>query len=426
MPTISHIQLPSGNIYEIKDEYARQLLAGGLQFTVCYDGTSTPVIANIPSGISVEYNNTTYTGTKEASTAEPLHFYLVKDVNNVYSEYVAIRSGEGTELDPYTYSWEKLGDTSLDLSDLGTLAYRSNVVLNKGTGDNVLGESTTFTNASSSVSFAAHTTDKVLGSDATFTTSVTPTTTNIKATASGTAVSTTDSDSFVKSYPGTTSKLATTSITGTNGTDSATLVSNKVSKKLATTSVPNVTAAGSASTWSFTMGTGNNNETLVISGSNSVAPTLGTAITAATGSLVATSETTNVGGEVVSSFSTSDKTLAKVASSSTTVATGSLDNNGSGDSVMTGLGTAVTGKAIGSVSVSAQPTIALSTGATSGTGVISVATGITSATTTTNSKDEVTVITELGAATAGAQTITVGTNDKVKVAKYNDLSVTVS
>lgn len=116
-----------------------------------------------------------------------------------------------------------MGSQEIDLSGLGALAYKDNVSLSKGDGDQVLGEDTTFTAASSSVSFATHTTDKVLGSDATFTTTVTPTTTNVKATASGTAVGADGTDTFVKSYPGATSKLATTT-------------------------VPNVTNAGSAST----------------------------------------------------------------------------------------------------------------------------------------------------------------------------------
>ena len=119
--------------------------------------------------------------------------------------------------------------------------------MNTGSGDVVLGEATTFTNASSSVSFSGGSTD-----------------------------------TFVKSYPGATSKLATTT-------------------------VPNVTSAGSASTWSFAMGTGTDAETLIISGGNGSAPTLGTA---------------------------------------KTVATGSLASNGGGDSVMTGLGTATTASAV--------------------------------------------------------------------------------
>lgn len=304
MAEISKIKLPSGNVYDIKDETARNLIAGGITYSVAWDGNSVPTVANIPAGVVVTYNGTNYTGTKAASSAEPGTFYLVKTRtgNNAYDEYVVANN-----------TWEKLGSKDVDLSGLGELAYHDTVSLVKGNGDNVL------------------------GSDATFTTTVTPTTTNIKATASGAAVGS-NTDTFVKSYPGATSKLATTS-------------------------VPNVTNVGSASTWGFAMGTGNDSETLIISGANGTAPTLGTAITAATGSLAA---------------------------------------NGGGDTVMTGLGTASTGTAVTSVSVSAQPTIALSTGATAGNGVISVATGITSASTVASNKDE------------------------VKVAKYADLGVEVS
>lgn len=58
-----------------------------------------------------------------------------------------------------------------------------------------------------------------------------------------------------------------------------------VNSKLVTTSVPNVTSIGSASTWNFSMGTGNDIHTLIITGNNSTTPTLGTSITVATGSL---------------------------------------------------------------------------------------------------------------------------------------------
>ena len=380
MADISRIQMPSGNVYEIKDAVARQAIAGGVSFIIAWNGNSTPVVSDIPAGVVVRYNGTDYTGTLSADSSQAGAFYLVASsdtVQNVYSEYVAIgTTGSKT--------WEKLGDTTIDLSDLGALAYKDSVTLNKGTGDNVLGEATTFTNGTSSVTFGAHTTDKVLGSDATFTTTVTPATTNIKATASGTAVAADGTDTFVKSYPGATSKLATTTVPNVTGNTDVT--------------IPNVTSAGSASTWSFSMGTGADAETLIISGANGSAPTLGTALSA------------------------SKVTLGTAK----TVATGSLSASGGGGTVMTGLGTATTASALTGVQITSQPTIALSTGATAGTGVISVATGITSATTTTNSKDEVTAITALGTATAAAQTITVGNNDTVKVAKYDDLSVSVS
>ena len=360
MADISKIKMPSGNTYDIKDAVARQAIAGGMSKIIAWNGSSTPVVANIPAGVTVTYNETDYTGTLAAADADVTGFYFVYSstqvgATDIFDEYTVVTSGN-------TKSWEKIGDTSLDLSSLGDLAYKdsASVTFSGGTTADVIGASSTFTvtqptisvtptttnikatasgaavgadgTASAVTGYASPTTDKVLGSDATFTTSVTPTTTNIKATASGTAVGASGTDTFVKSYPGATSKLATTS-------------------------VPNVTAAGSASTWSFAMGTGDDAETLIISGANGSAPTLGTAITVATGSLAA---------------------------------------NGGGDSVMTGLGTASTGSAVTGVAVTSQPTIALATGATAGTGVISVATGITSATTITNSKDEVTALTGLG------------------------------
>lgn len=363
MPDISKITLPSGHTYDIKDATARQLIAAGVSFIVAWNGSSTPVPANIPAGVVVTYNGTEYTGTLAATAAQAGAFYLVKSSTqkgtlDVYDEYAVITTGS-------TKGWEKLGDTQLDLSDLGALAYKDNVTLNKGaSGTNVIGVGTIFWGEDSSVSFSGQTTDKCLGSDATFTTTVTPTTTNIKATASGVAVGANGTDTFVKSYPGATSKLATTT-------------------------VPNVTSAGSASTWSFAMGTGTDAETLIISGGNGSAPTLGTA---------------------------------------KTVATGSLSSTGGGGTVMTGLGTATTASALTGVKVTSQPTVALATGATAGTGVISVATGITSATTSVNSKDEVTAITNIGTGTAAGQEITYSDGDtvSVSVAKYDDLSITTS
>jgi len=82
---ISKITLPVGNetvTYNFRDEYAQQKLAGGLQFVVCWDGEE-PVVANIPAGVVVKYQGENYTGTKAASSAEPLTFYLVKSATQV-------------------------------------------------------------------------------------------------------------------------------------------------------------------------------------------------------------------------------------------------------------------------------------------------------------------------------------------------------
>lgn len=412
---ISKIKLPNGTTYDLRDQGARDLIAGGFQYIVAWAGTTTPVVANIPAGVVVTYNSTDYTGTLAASSSTCGKFYLVKSstqkgTKDYYDEYITVSDGS-------TYSWEKLGDTQ---ANFGALAEKNSVTLSKGNGANVLGanatfkaasssvsfaahttdkalgEATTFTNASSSVSFASHTTDKVLGKDTTFnvtqpTLSVSTSNTNVKATASGAAVGVKSSDTFVKSYPGATSKLVTTS-------------------------VPNVTSVGSASNWSFGLGSGDDADTLIISGGNGSAPTLGASITAATGALA---------------------------------------NDGAGSSVMTGLGTPTTASAATAVEVTAQPTISLATGAAAGTGVVSLATGISSATASgaavsANANDNVDAITALGAGTAAAQQITVGTNDKIdaitalgagtaaaqaisidsadskKIALYADLDVVVS
>ena len=396
MADISKITLPSGNTYEIKDAVARQMISGGVSFIVAWDGTGTADATKVPKGV----NAGGVTGTLEAADAQSGAFYLVKssttpssETLDVYDEYVVVGSA--------TKSWEKIGDTQLNLTDVVT-----GVSLTKQT-DVVLGEATTFTSSTPTIT-------------------VTPTTTNIKATASGTAVGANGTaaaitgfgahttDTFVKSVSAETNKnLVTTTITGTNGTESVSKVTKSTSK-LVTTTVPNVTSAGTASTWDFTMGSGNNAETLIISGANSTAPTLGTAKTVATGSV----SSSGTGSDVLSGLTITDKDVAKVASSATTVATGATSTTGTGDAVVTGvtigssaaaitaLGTPTTSNVLTGVKVTSQPTIALATGATAGTGVISVATGITSATST-------------------QPTITVGTNDEVTVLKSTtDVSVT--
>ena len=384
MAEISKIQLPSGNSYDIKDQGARDLIAS-LQGGVYFLGKTTTALSDGATTNPIQIDG--QTGTTTAVNGNIV----------VYGNAEFIFNGT---------KWIEFGDTS----SLGALAYKSTVTLNKGAaGDNVLGEATTFTAAASAVSFSGGSTDKVLGSDATFTTTVTPSTTNIKATASGTTVGANGTaaaitgfgahttDTFVKSVTAETNKkLVTTTVPNVTGNTNV--------------SIPNVTSVGSASTWGFAMGTGDSAETLIISGANGTAPTLGTALSA------------------------SKVTLGTAK----TVATGAATTSGTGAAVVTGvtigdsaaaitaLGTPTTSNCLTGVKVTAQPTVALATGAASATGVVQVATGITSAATVVDNADPVTAITGLGTATAAAQTITVGTNDKVKVAKYDDLSVSAS
>ena len=340
MADISKITLPSGNTYEIKDAVARQMISGGVSFIVAWDGTGTPVAANLPKGVVAGG----VTGTLEAADAQAGAFYLVKssttpsaEALDIYDEYVVVGSA--------TKSWEKIGDTQLNLTDVVT-----GVSLTKQT-DVVLGEATTFS-----------------ATDPTIT--VTPSTTYIKGTASGanTAWNSKDSKTVVTGYANTTSDTFVKS------------VSAETNKNLVTTTVPNVTNAGSASTWSFTMGSGDAAETLIINGANSVAPTLGTAKTVATGA----TSTSGTGAAVVTGVTVGDSATA-----------------------LTGLGSPSTASVIGASSTFTitQPTVAIATDSSSGTGKVQVATGISSA-------------------SASGTGITVGTNDKITVLKSNtDISV---
>lgn len=323
MPDISKVKLPSGNVYDIKDAYARELIAGGITFSVAWDGNSEPVVANIPQGVIVEYNGAAYTGTKLASSGNPGTFYLVKSGHGVnsYDEYV-----------PANGSWEKLGTQEVDLSGLGELAYKN--VINSYT-------------------------DRVLGEDTTFSATVTPTTTNIKATASGTAVGANGTANAITGFGAHSTQTFVKSVTA------------ETSNKLVTTTVPNVTSAGSASTWNFAMGTGSDSETLIITGANGSAPTLGTAKTVATGAVASN----GAGSAVVTGVTIGESAAA-----------------------ITALGTPTTSACLTGVKVTSQPTIALATGATAGTGVVSVATGISSATVTKGTNDIVDAVIDVEAA----------------------------
>ena len=273
MAEISKITLPSGNTYEIKDATARQMISGGVSFIVAWNGTDTPVAANIPKGVKAG----SVTGTLEAADAQAGAFYLVKssttpssETLDVYEEYAVVGSA--------TKTWEKLGDTQLNLTDVVT-----GVELTKQT-DVVLGEATTFTNGSSSVSFTGGTTDTFVKS-----------------------VSVTKGD-----------KLVTTTVPNVTGNTSVS--ASKING--------NTSATANKSTWSFTMGSGDAAETLVIGGGNgsdvTATNTTYTDVTASnttlgTAKTVATGETSSTG---TGSAVVSDVTVGSSASAVTSVGTG--------------------------------------------------------------------------------------------------------
>lgn len=429
-PIIDRITLPSGNTYYIADREIRdvvdtlsQAIAGGVAYIIAWDGSAAPVVANIPAGVVVTYNGTSYTGTLAANSAQVGAFYLVKSTTQAggaldkYDEYVPVgETGSKT--------WEKIGDTQIDLSNVVT-----GVSLTKQT-DTVIGTDATFKITQPTITLATDTTsgtgkvqvvtgitsasasgDSVtaltgLGTPSTDTflkgvkvttqptitltanssTSTgrityvqsqgTATTTKLSASASGGAVSasgdsvtaitglgTPSTQSAVKSVTPTTKKLATTTVTGVSGSTTPSVIQGRTSQ---------TTATGSGTT-----STTNTDWLKGVSVSNGVL-TIGAATLA-----TQTTYSANAPGTI---------TVPTAASSATTVATGSTTTSGSGADVVTDVSVgdtfnAVTGYAspstdtvLGTASTFSvtDPTITIASGTA---GDVTVATGIGAATT---------------------------------------------
>ena len=132
-PFISKVTLPDGRTFDLKDLEARdlisQLMNAGIKFTIAWDGESTPDVTKIPDGVVVEYQSTEYVGTLAPSAATAPFITLVferttgtaPDISKIYGEYVTVTEGSAA---PYTYWWEKLGNTGAVIDDLGNLAYK--------------------------------------------------------------------------------------------------------------------------------------------------------------------------------------------------------------------------------------------------------------------------------------------------------------
>ena len=134
---ISQVKLPGSNtIYHIKDSEARewieQLASAGIKFKVAWDGSSTPDVTKIPLGVTVTYQSTDYVGTLVASadTAPFIQLVCEKILNpgtalerKIFGEYITVTEGSGESGDPFTYFWEKIGNTDIIIDVLGDLAY---------------------------------------------------------------------------------------------------------------------------------------------------------------------------------------------------------------------------------------------------------------------------------------------------------------
>lgn len=191
-----------------------------------------------------------------------------------------------------------------------------------------------------------------LGVDATFNTNVILDSTSIKATASGTTVGASGTDTFVRSYPGATSKLTTASITPCDPNNTVTALTNDTTFTAATFE-PTVYSNGVLA-FNFSGG--------ALTKNTSTVAVKGVAAVVATGALSDSSATINVGA-----------------------------------SVMTGLGIANTANAVTGVTITAQPTVAIAAG--TGAGAYNVVTGLNSASTTVNNSARVNAVTAIGTLT---------------------------
>ena len=345
---IHQVKLPNGTVYDIHDPYAIHTLSDLVGLGMDIEG------AFVFKGTVAAVTDLPTTGNKIG------HVY---HVTANHSEYIWAKVDGST-----TEAWEEFGE---------------HFVVN-----HVHDVTVTGTNSTSTVGGSA----TVTGTNSTSSVSGTASITNapkVSASAKYAKVST-GNDTFVKSYPGATSKLVTTSITPagtavsvinsvTPSTGSVTGVSGSTTASKATAGTAIAVAkvgtsttvatglqggsvtAGSKASWSASVTDG------VLSFSfTQNTPTAVTLPTAKT-----TSITPAVSGGNITPYTFADVTVPKAASAATTVvtgvstdstdvatvgtaktvATGSLSSTGTGSSVMTGLGTATTAKALTSASL---------------------------------------------------------------------------
>lgn len=125
-PTIWQLTTPNNTTYDIEDKVARAAALAGVKFILCTNASNTPY------GVTWDDDGTTVTGTLVASDATSGKFYLVpvhtEDPDkDIFAEYVTVINEDA---EPVEYSWEKIGTTDIDLSDLGDLAYKDNATGN--------------------------------------------------------------------------------------------------------------------------------------------------------------------------------------------------------------------------------------------------------------------------------------------------------
>lgn len=125
MANLTQIELPTGSVYDLMDQGARDLIAALNSF----DYLISTNAATTPYGVQWDDDGTTITGTLVASADTMYTIYLVPSddaaTNDGFSEYITVNPSSGV------YSWEKFGSVQLpDMSnyvskaEAGDLAYK--------------------------------------------------------------------------------------------------------------------------------------------------------------------------------------------------------------------------------------------------------------------------------------------------------------
>lgn len=194
MPDISKITMPSGTVYDIKDAYARTVIAGGMSFigvttTALTDGSTTNPITIDGASVTAQNGNVTVYGNAEFVWVEP--------------------TGENGR-------WAKFGDES----NLGDLAYKDSA-------------SGTFTPSGSVSGSFTGTPVRLVTDDITTHTGASLTTSNKSVSVSGTATGTVSQPTFtgtgVRLVTGNISVPSSASFTGNEMTSTGSISVNNYS-----------------------------------------------------------------------------------------------------------------------------------------------------------------------------------------------------
>lgn len=411
---ISSIKLPNGTQYEIHDAQAIHTIEDlGLASALKFKGTQATESAIF------------------ALTSASVGDVWLCTANG--AEYICTKAINGTAS---SSSWEKLGD----IHDAASSTHTHNVTVAGSNAASVVTGTVTvptvttsqkYLSAVNSAPDVSKTTDTVLGSNTTFTVAGgKASTTNIKATASGVAVGANGTASVITGF----GEHTTANALGTDATFNVSGGAASTSKMVTTTinnpsvssvSIPNVTG-NSAVTASKVVNAGSRTNGTAASWNASVSED--GVLSFSWAANTPTTVTLPTFNDVTATNTTLGTALAasKVTTTSTTVATGGLASTGTGASVATGvsaisvavndaapvaaiteLGTASKSTVLTGVKVTAQPTVSLATGATAGTGVVSVATGISDISVSA-SGDNVSAVTNV---TVGAPAITLTNNN---------------